>query len=232
MKPSYKHIFFDLDHTLWDFEKNSSETLVEIYFQFGMDELGKFSREEFILKFHSVNKFLWSLYHQGIIDRERLRSKRFGMVFEKLSVPHLFPAEEIAEEYLMKCPKKAHLFPYALDVLRYLRQHYILHIITNGFEEVQFIKLSTSKIQHYFSEIVTSDVSGFNKPHKGIFDFALHRINAFCSDCIMIGDDLEADILGAKNASIDHIYFNPTKIPHKEAVTHEINCLSELMTIL
>ncbi|CAN5575660.1 YjjG family noncanonical pyrimidine nucleotidase [soil metagenome] len=228
----YKHVFFDLDHTLWDFEKNSSETLSELYDQFNLAERENFTKKDFVHTFHAVNKKLWASYNNGLLNRDKLREERFKIVFTQLGAKNSKLIDEIGREYLNTCPTKANLFPFAVDVLQYLKQHYILHIITNGFEEIQFIKLSSSKISQYFAEIVTSDASGFNKPHKGIFDYALTKTKAFCCDCIMVGDDLEADILGAKNASMDHIFFNPVGLIHKEKVTHEISCLSQLMKIL
>jgi putative hydrolase of the HAD superfamily len=228
----YKHIFFDLDHTLWDFEKNSSETLAELYDHYHLAERENFSKNEFISTFHSVNKALWTSYNNGKLNRDELREDRFKIIFNRLGAPGSSVIDEIAHEYLRICPTKANLFPFAVDVLNYLKQHYILHIITNGFEEIQSLKLSSSRINQYFAEIVTSDSSGFIKPHKGIFDYALSKTKAFCYDCIMVGDDLEADILGAKNASMDHIFFNPVGLEHKEKVTHEISCLSQLMKIL
>lgn len=229
---TYKHIFFDLDHTLWDFEKNSSETLSELYDRHQMQELDQFSKETFIKTFHDVNYALWSCYHKGTLDREELRTERFKIVFSKLNVEHPYSTKQLSEEYLSLCPTKTNLFPFTLEVLDYLKQKYVLHVITNGFEEVQYIKMASSQISKFFVEIVTSDASGFIKPHKGMFDYALQKIKAFCNDCIMIGDDLEADIIGARNASIDHIFFNPLGLKHQELVTHEIQCLSQLMKIL
>lgn len=229
---AYKHIFFDLDHTLWDFERNSTETLIELYERHKMQELDKFSKEEFIKTFHEVNHHLWSCYHKGTLDRETLRSERFKIIFDKLDVVHPYSTKKLTQEYLELCPTKMNLFPFTLEVLSYLKQKYVLHIITNGFEEVQYIKMASSKISDFFVEIVTSDASGFIKPHKQMFDYALQKTKAHCGDCIMIGDDLEADIIGARNASIDHIFFNPSGTKHQELVTHEIQCLSQLMKIL
>ncbi|MDQ3393334.1 MAG: YjjG family noncanonical pyrimidine nucleotidase [Bacteroidota bacterium] len=228
----YKHIFFDLDHTLWDFEKNSTETLIELYDRHNMQELKMFSKEAFVKTFHKINYYLWACYHKGTLDRETLRTERFKIIFSKLDVDYPYSTSELTEEYLSLCPTKTNLFPYTLEVLQYLKKKYVLHIITNGFEEVQYIKLSSSKLSQYFVEIVTSDASGFIKPHQGMFEYALQKTKAFCSDCVMIGDDLEADIVGARNSSIDHIYFNPSGLKHQELVTHEIHCLSQLMHIL
>jgi putative hydrolase of the HAD superfamily len=113
-----------------------------------------------------------------------------------------------------------------------LKAKYTLHILTNGFLETQHIKMSSSGIEIYFQEIVNSESCGFLKPDKKIFDYTLQKINAHCKDCLMVGDDLDADVIGARNAGIDHIYFNPKKEKHNESVTHEISCLSELLTIL
>lgn len=228
----YKHILFDLDHTLWDFEKNSRETLVELFQVFGLSDLGNFTCDQFCDMFQVVNNRLWDLYNQGKYDQGKLRSERFKMILTQLGVEEMQVPISITDEYLRICPTKPHVFPYALDVLKYLQDHYVLHILTNGFSDVQAIKLKSAGLTDFFMEVVTSDTTGFKKPSREIFQYLLKKIGADSNECIMIGDNLEADIKGARNAGIDCIFFNPLRIEHQEETTYEITCLSELKAIL
>lgn len=230
--PKYKHILFDLDHTLWDFEKNATETLGELYETFQLKALGNFSVQEFCQTFHKINYRLWELHQLGDYDQTRLRADRFKMIFTELGVAEAHIPHAIKDEYLRLCPAKPHVFPAAHDVLAYLQARYQLHIVTNGFSDVQHIKLSSAGLTDYFTHIVTSDGAEFRKPNPAIFRHVLELIGAKASECIMVGDNLLTDIAGAQNANIDCIYFNPKKIPHEATTTYEIYNLNELKGIL
>ena len=232
IKKQYKHIFFDLDHTLWDFEKNSAEALQELYIRHQLAERGGFMADAFVQTFHEVNEHLWSLYSIGKLDSEHIRNKRFGMIFHRLGAKISAVPETLAEEYLQLCPTKPHVLPYTFEILDYLKSRYVLHVVTNGFDDVQAIKMNSAGLTGYFVEIITSGRSGYKKPHRKIFDFAVELTRANREDCIMIGDNLEADIAGAKNAGLDHIFFNYKGLQHNEEVAYEINCLSQLRSIL
>lgn len=227
----YRHILFDLDHTLWDFQRNAHETLHELYAAHRLADIG-FSARQLCEAFEAVNFRLWDLYNQGGYDWQRLRSERFGMVFTQLGVAADLVPATLAEEYLSSCPAKPHVMPHTVAVLDYLHQHYQLHILTNGFAEVQAIKLASAQLTHYFATVVCSDTTGHRKPHRPIFDYLLAELNADQSECLMIGDNLKTDILGAKNASIDQVYYNPHRVEHPEQPTYEITCLSDLVRIL
>jgi putative hydrolase of the HAD superfamily len=228
----YKHILFDLDHTLWDFDKNCSETLHELYISYDLARFKKFQIDDFIEKYKTINTGLWKQYNSGKITKDEIRGNRFGLTFIELGLKEADVPERINEDFLRICPTKSNLLPYVHEVLSYLKEKYTLHILTNGFFESQHIKINASKIENYFNEIVNSETCGFLKPDKKIFDYALNKIQALPKECIMVGDDLEADVIGARNAGLDHVYFNPKKEIHSEKVTHEISCLSELLTIL
>lgn len=231
MKKEYKHIIFDLDHTLWDFTANSNATLSELYEAYLLSEMG-FSLERFLSAYQLINEQMWYDYNRGRITKNDIREKRFRMTLSMVGgVVADDVADAINEEYLALCPTKGHLVPYAIDILDFLKDRYELHILTNGFSETQDIKVATSGLAPYFKEIINSETCGYLKPDKAIFDFTLARIAAQCHDCVMIGDDLHADVLGAKNAGLDHIYFNRKGLPHNEVITHEISCLSELKSI-
>jgi len=228
----YKYILFDLDHTLWDFDRNSSETLLELYESYGLAEFGKFSGEEFIQKFREINSVLWTLYDRDEIDKQYLRKERFKLVFNAFNFINDNIALDLGDDYLRICPQKEHVIPYAIEILEYLKPRYKLIIITNGFKEVQNQKLKFSNLKNYFSEIITSEDAAHKKPSRGIFDFAIKKINAKISECIMVGDNVETDIRGAKKVNMDIIFFNPGSKTHQEKVTFEITSLMELKTIL
>ena len=231
MKKNYKHLFFDLDHTLWDFERNTSEAISEIYNTFKFKDWS-FSIEEFIKYFHEANNYLWTKFNHGLIDRIEIRNSRFKIILKKLGFSEKDVPEGIGDVYLQLAPSKSNVVPFTHEVLEYLQPSYHLHIITNGFDDVQHRKMKAAKIHHFFDKIVTSDSSGHRKPQKEIFEYALDQAGASISNSIFIGDNLDTDIKGAQNAEMDHIFYNPEKIDHSSPVTYEINSLQQIMNIL
>lgn len=227
----YKCIFFDLDHTLWDYECNARETLMELHAHYNLIDRG-IAFEDFHQHFKTINVEMWDLYDRGLIDKEVIRTERFTKVLDKFKVKEEKLSAILSHEYLHGCPKKANLLPYAKEVLEYLSRSYSLTVVTNGFEEIQTVKLLSGKITHYFNHVITSQKAGHKKPAREIFEYALSMNRLKCHEVIMIGDNLLTDIGGARNACIDTVYYNPTSVPHKEQVTHEIRCLSELQNIL
>ncbi len=227
----YRHIFFDLDHTLWDFNRNSVETLTELFFSHQLDQKGIHSADEFIRKYFEFNTEMWKMYHQNKIDRETLRVIRFQKTFSHFNLGNDALSRSFPDEYLQLLPTKTHLFPDAVEVLAYLKEKYFLHLITNGFEHVQWAKLNSSGLRIFFKEIIISDVTGFKKPDKEIFDAALKSAAAIADESIMVGDDIDADISGAISAGWDSVYFNPESKPHETKPTFEITKLSELKQI-
>ncbi|MGV3538710.1 MAG: YjjG family noncanonical pyrimidine nucleotidase [Rufibacter sp.] len=229
---TYRHLFFDLDHTLWDFEKNSEETLHHLYDHFNLDQLGDFSRDSFYRKYSFINQRLWDLYHKGKITQQELREKRFVKCLTGLGVAEADVPEGLGEAFTTICPTKTAVFPFTHDVLGYLKEKYVLHIITNGFKDVQYIKMKSSGLDTYFSEVITSECINCTKPDKRIFQHALQRAGVTAQESLMIGDSLEADILGAMNAGMDAVFFNPEKKKPRLRPTYVVSCLSELKTFL
>ena len=224
-----KDIFFDLDHTIWDFDRNAKETLHELYYTFKFDDLfNKSSSDEFIETYTINNHRVWDLYHHGKIDKPTLRRLRFADTFTQLGVdPDLFP-KDFEEEYLKICPTKKNLFPHAIETLEYLQRKYHLHLISNGFKEACETKLTHSDLRKYFKTIVISEVFGVNKPDQRIFDYAITNGNANKEDSIMIGDNIDADVRGAINAGLEAIYFNVVGANKPNDITHMIVDLKEL----
>jgi putative hydrolase of the HAD superfamily len=229
---NYRHIFFDLDNTLWDFERNSTETLNELYEKHRLSELGVSSVEVFIKTYQERNAMMWEQYRLGKIDKDTLRNKRFHFTFWDMGLDADLVPAAFAEDYVSIGPRKNYLFPHAHEVLSYLQKKYTLHIITNGFMEAQHIKLDAADLTKYFSEIIISEHTGYKKPDVNIFNHAAEKAGAKAEECVMVGDGLEVDVLGAQNAGWDSVYFNPLKEQHSEKITYEIASLDELMLIL
>ena len=228
----YRCVLFDLDHTLWDYETNSEETLKELFARFNVLEKGVTSFRYFFETFRRVNFALWDRYDRGLIGQEVIRTERFHKVFQETGVDDLRFSLEFSAHYLRELPLKKNLLPQAKEVLDYLHPRYPLTVVTNGFDEIQYTKMSSAGIEHYFAHVVTSQRAGNKKPSPQIFDFALKQSGHNAADTVMIGDNLQTDIAGAKAAGIDTIFYNPGKAIHKEAVTFEINSLHELKKLL
>ena len=231
---NYKHIFFDLDDTIWDFSRNSQETLLELFEQYNLAEAGKetIDSQTFLTEYYAINQQLWKQFRENAIDHQTLRTIRFETLFAHFDLPSPKAlAQRFSNDYLGIAPAKPHLCYYAKELLDYLKGKYKLHIITNGFPDIQSVKMASAQLEDYFDVVVTSGSTGYKKPSVQIFEHALNEANARVAESIMIGDSLEADIAGAKNCSLDHIYYNPGKKPHSESVQKEIESLEELLHI-
>ncbi|WP_339812850.1 YjjG family noncanonical pyrimidine nucleotidase [uncultured Imperialibacter sp.] len=228
MGKKYKHLFFDLDHTLWDYDQNARESLVELYSVYALKNFGKFSAEQLVDKFFRVNTQFWYLYDLKKIDKEHLREERFRTVFRELGFADMDLAFQFGEDYVNLCPTKTAVMPGAIELLTYLVEKYPIHIITNGFDDIQSVKIKSSGLEKFFSEVITSQRAGARKPSPQIFEYAMQLTGATPSTSAMVGDNLVTDIGGARGHGIDHFYFNPEKHPHTEPVTLEIHSLSEL----
>lgn len=231
-RKKYTCIFFDLDHTLWDYETNSEETLRELFHSFGLNNKSKLSFEEFFQGFVRINNDIWDAYDRGLIKKDVIRNERFHRVFVHAGINDYPLSLEFSNQYVAESPKKGNLIPHAKEVLDYLSPKYPLYVITNGFEEIQSTKMQSSGILDYFDGVITSARAGYQKPQREIFDFALRENGHAHHNSIMIGDNLLTDIAGARNASVDHVYFNPKRVAHSQEVTYEIATLKELLHIL
>ena len=230
----YHHVFFDLDHTLWDFETNSKETLMDLFEEMRLQERGIGSFDEFHRVYHHHNLIFWDRFRKGYINREELRWKRMWRTIVDFKVTDEALARSMSERYLEILPTKKNLFHDTIDILDYLTDRkYPMHLITNGFEKTQHAKLTNSGIGHYFSHVITSEAAGIMKPHAAIFEYAMRITGAGPEHSIMIGDTLDADILGANNSGIDTVYFNNEKPATGDIKpTYVITTLSELKKIL
>jgi len=204
----YRHLFFDLDHTLWDFRTNSRAVLLELHAELKLEERG-IPEAGFASVYEAVNAELWKSYDGGVIPKDVLRALRFRKSLEHFKVKDARLAKQLEETYMDRCPNRSALNPGVFELLQALRQHYRMHIITNGFLETQTLKLAASGIRPFFDVLLTSEQAGANKPSARIFRHALRSAGAKTSESLMIGDNVVADIAGARNAGIDQAHYSP-----------------------
>ena len=223
-----KDVFFDLDHTLWDFDKNSELTFDGIFTR----NHPEVQIKHFIEQYVPINQACWKLYQYDKITHEELRYNRLKHSFDAINYSISdTEIDKISDEYISFLPENNHLFDGTMELLDYLKPNYKLHIITNGFAEVQFKKMNNSKITTYFETITNSEMAGVKKPNPIIFEFALDLAKAKKENSIMIGDSLDADVQGALDAGLDAIYFNESRTNVKEHIK-QINHLLELKKYL
>ncbi|SMO68929.1 putative hydrolase of the HAD superfamily [Saccharicrinis carchari] len=227
----YKHLFFDLDHTLWDFETNSLHTLLQLFDKYRLSS-SFISFDDFYERYQKHNQMLWIHYREGKMTKAQLNFDRFHTPFNQVGISDETIAQNFARDYIAISPTKTALMPHAIEVLEQLKQSYTLHVITNGFKEVQYLKLKNSKLRPYFSKIFISETIGASKPKTAFFEYAVKSANARKKESLVVGDNLETDIDGAINFGLDYIYFNPNKIEHKRQLMNEISDLKEITTCL
>ncbi|HRI25722.1 MAG TPA: YjjG family noncanonical pyrimidine nucleotidase [Ferruginibacter sp.] len=230
--PLYKHLFFDLDHTLWDFDANAKETLAELYRIFSLDERIKTPFEDFYPSYLFHNEVLWDRYHKGLISADELKWKRMWRTMLDFKIADEPLARDLSAKFLEILPTQKRLFPYTIEILDYLSEKkYTLHLITNGFEKTQWNKLNNSGLDSYFTHVITSEASNSLKPKKEIFEFAMNKAGASLRESIMIGDNLDADIQGAINAGMDSVFVNHINAVPAIKPTYTVTHLKELESI-
>jgi putative hydrolase of the HAD superfamily len=228
----YRHLFFDLDHTLWDFEANARVTLLELYQNMQLEKRGITDFDLFHKTYLTHNEKLWERYRNGFIKQEELRIKRMWLALLDFKIADELLAKELSIRFLDLLPTRTILFPYATEILQYLtNKKYELHLITNGFEKTQHSKLKHSGLDKYFKEVITSEVSSSLKPNKEIFEFAFKRTGATPAQSIMLGDSVDVDIIGAMKAGIDQVFINHLNITIDIKPTYVVNSLKELEKI-
>lgn len=228
----YKHLFFDLDHTLWDFDANAKSTLTDLYTLFELDKRVAAPFEDFYRKYLYHNEILWDKYHNGQITADDLKWKRMWRTLLDFKIGDEVLARQLSANFLEILPTKNILFPYTFEILDYLLdKKYVLHLITNGFEKTQWSKINNSGLAKYFTHMITSEISNSLKPKKEIFDYAMNKAGASLRESIMIGDNLDADIQGAINAGMDSVFVNHINATAHLQPTYTIYHLKELETI-
>ena len=228
----YKHLFFDLDRTLWDFDAAAEVAFERIYEKYDLKSLGIPSAQEFHEVYHPLNEQLWKLYREEKISKDELNRTRFMKPLEHYGIHDVALADHLSEDYVYWSPRIVRLIPGTMELLEYLKPKYHLHLITNGFQEVQDTKLSLSGMKPFFETLTVSEEVGVKKPNPEIFQYALRKANAATEESLMIGDEMAVDIDGARSAGIDTIFFNPKREKVEGERTFEVYNLMEIKSIL
>jgi putative hydrolase of the HAD superfamily len=230
--PHYRHLFFDLDRTLWDFDAAAEVAFERIYDKYHLQDLGIPSAHEFHEVYHPLNEKLWECYRADQITKEELNRTRFLKPLEHYDIHDVELADHLSEDYVYWSPRIVRLVPGTMELLEYLKPKYHLHLITNGFEEVQHTKLSGSGMEPFFETLTVSEEVGVKKPNPEIFRYALKKAGATAEESLMIGDEMAVDIDGARAAGMDQIFYNPTGQPDPGKRTFEVRNLLEIKKIL
>jgi putative hydrolase of the HAD superfamily len=225
-----RHIFFDLDDTLWDYESNSAKVLRELYQEHSLHHRLGAPFEEFLPVYRKVNREMWLQFSHGKITKHELRSERFSRTFGHFNFQDEPLNDALTAKFLHRTPQEKCLKEGCHEVLSYLKKRYSLHIITNGFNDVQSIKIEGGNLQGYFDNIIVSEDHALNKPDPAIFRLAEQMAGAVAGECVMVGDTYESDILGALNAGWEALYY--TKDNHVNYSGRVIRGLKELVEIL
>jgi len=227
----YRHLFFDLDRTLYDFDRNNRETIFQLYRDFGLPEMGVADFDIFHKTYKSINLPLWERYKRQEITKEYLNVARFSDTLKAFGINHGL-AEKFASEYIRISPLQVHLLPGTIELLDYLFPKYPLYIITNGFDEIQFLKISRCGLEEYFQHVIVSEDAGAQKPDPRIFDYAFEKTGARPEDSLLVGDDPQSDIFGAQQAGMDQVWLAQPGETSPYEPTYQINQLKELMEFL
>ncbi len=233
MVKKYDHLFFDLDGTLWDLHRNTKETLTFLFDRFKTDGLCEIDFNIFFKRYFIHNERVWKLYREGKIEKEELRTVRFKRTFEdvKFQTTEKFIAQ-FANDFSTFCPQQPHLVLGTLEMLNAFHHKIPMHIITNGFKELQSVKMNAGGIAHFFQNVINSEDCGVRKPMRGIFEHATKLAKADPEKSLMIGDDFEADILGARDFGMDQAWLKSGNGKHKHKPTYTVNDMNELLQLL
>ena len=228
----YKNLFIDLDDTLWDIHQNGKECLQEVYHDYGYEKFYT-TFEDYYNVYFPNNLRLWTLYANGKIQKNELIVERFLAPVRPFGIDDPEYAKRLSADFLERTTRKTRLIDGTIELLNYLKLKYKMHILSNGFREVQFKKIENSGLRSYFDKIILSEDAGINKPHADIFTYALKNTNSRRNQTLMIGDSWDADIIGARNSRIDQLWFNPKGIePVGFIPTFEVKTLIEIKSIL
>jgi putative hydrolase of the HAD superfamily len=229
----YKHLFFDLDHTLWDFDANARTAMQQLHIDFNLPEKGIHDFDLFHKNYLVHNERLWAEYRSGRIKQDELRLKRMWLCLLDFNIDDRELAMQMNELFLQLLPTRTILFPDTIEVLQYLqKKEYGLHLITNGFEQTQHAKLQSSGLAPFFEIVVTSECSNSLKPQKEIFEYALNKTSATVEESLMIGDALDVDVAGAMNIGMDAVHVNYNRTAQDIKPTYTICHLKELKELL
>ena len=229
----YNYLFFDLDHTLWDFDANARATLQQLHMDLKLVDKGIKDFDKFYKNYLQHNEKLWARYRKGHIKQDELRIKRMWLTLLDFQIADDELARQLSELFLQLLPSRTIIFPDTIEVLQYLKdKKYDLHLITNGFEKIQHNKLKSSGLDGFFKEVITSESSNSLKPQKEIFEYAMKKTGATVTKSLMIGDSIEVDIAGAMSVGMDQVHVNYSSAEQELKPTYTINTLKELKEFL
>jgi len=230
---TYRHLFFDLDHTLWDFDANARATLEQLHIDLRLPEKGIHDFDAFYRSYAAHNDKLWARYRKGYIRQEELRIKRMWLTLLDFKIADEDLSRQLSQLFLQLLPSRTLVFPDTREVLDYLEaKGYGLHLITNGFEDTQLAKLKGCGLDRYFRNVVTSERSGSIKPAPEIFHYALGLAGATVAESLMIGDTMDVDIAGARGVGMDQVHVNYNNSPQAFVPTYTITSLRQLEAFL
>jgi putative hydrolase of the HAD superfamily len=220
MKFNPKALFFDWDHTLWDHDRNAKEVIFDLLDEFSIPQTLNKSKEELWSIFHLVNDQIWSEYQLGQISQQTLRETRFLRFFQKINFEG--PAQEFSEQFLYRTPRKTHVFDGVQELIPELAQRFPLYILTNGFDDIQHVKVAGTGLTPYFQSIITSEMAGAKKPDSRFFTYALQLATCKAEEVVMIGDHPIFDIEGAKKVGIPtiHVDYNQKSSDSSPTIQH------------
>lgn len=227
----YKHLLFDLDHTLWDFDANCKETLHELYAAYQLKELGVPARSIFYKEYMVVNNDLWGKYNNNQVTKQEMRNQRFNRVLAQFGITNHELGVQLEDEYLDRCPRKPTLVSGTIPLLDKVKSGYELSIVTNGFDTTQSIKMKASGLEPYFNRVFTSESTGYKKPNPLFFDHVLDQLDAQPAQCLVIGDNPSSDIKGARHAGIDSLWVNLQGFKRSERATYYADDLKEALLL-
>ncbi|MCW1735905.1 YjjG family noncanonical pyrimidine nucleotidase [Anaerorudis cellulosivorans] len=231
---AYKNLFIDLDDTLWDIHQNGKECLEEIYRDYRYNQFYE-TFEDFYRVYMPSNNYLWGLYREGKISKDELIVERFLFPLRRFGIDDPYYAKKVSDDFLERTTHKTKLIDGTIDLLEYLKPKYRMHILSNGFSEVQYKKIENSGLRPYFSKVILSEDAGINKPHPDFFTYALKVTNSRRDETLMIGDSWDADIVGAYNSRIDQLWLNSdskNERPTDFKPTFTVHSLEEIKGIL
>ena len=231
---AYKNLFIDLDDTLWDIHQNGRECLEEIYRDYRYNQFYE-TFEDFYRVYMPSNNYLWGLYREGKISKDELIVERFLFPLRRFGIDDPYYAKKVSDDFLERTTHKTKLIDGTIDLLEYLKPKYRMHILSNGFSEVQYKKIKNSGLRPYFSKVILSEDAGINKPHPDFFTYALKATNSRRDETLMIGDSWDADIVGAYNSRIDQLWLNSdskNEKPRDFEPTFTVHSLEEIKGIL
>lgn len=230
----YKDLFIDFDDTLYDTYGNAVIALRETFEAFRLERFFA-DPQVFYDAYWAANIDLWTRYSKGEITRPYLIVERFRRPLsagQGLDVTEPF-CLEMSDKFLEFCSSKPGVVEGAHELMDYLKhQGYRMHMCSNGFHEVQYKKLAACGLKDYFDTIILSEDAGANKPSMQYFDYALRQSGADIATTIMIGDNLQTDIMGANRAGLDTILFNRWGIEPSSVPTYTVETLRDIMKIL